>query len=1708
MKKFIFYTIKSVQEYWHTFTWRFNAGFSKFNFRTLLSQLSKPWLNCYGQSLASIFLLGVILMTGYTGNAQNIQGVVPVSTPKLGSGVDGDAFAHEPIGTIYEGVGDLFDKLHPTIAGHGLINPFTGEVFYKPTIPATVPVSYFLQDPYLNDPTTFTSSNKINDNPNTYTWGAGSSPDKNEIQNTGVHFSYGDPGVIGGVSIDGQTFVAGTSGPGVATDLWALFAGDRQVTNGSSYIDFEFLQAPLTITGATLGAVNPLTGIAQITGGSGGFTTLGTQGGRTVGDILITIEFVQGGGDATVVIRIWTEITPGVYQYVVRPNSEFFGEIYLTNNSSTTTVPFDTYGTFPGVYAPNQYAEGAINLTQVFASANSNPCFTLSTLFIRTRTSGNSTQSELKDFPGAPIQLNLNFIPIANAGVDKVLTCTTTSIALSGSSTTLGATFSWVASNGGNIISGANTATPIVNAAGTYTLTVTSPASTLCTATDVTLVTLNNTVPNVNAGADKVLNCTTTSIALSGSSSTAGTTFSWVASNGGNIVSGATTATPTVNAAGTYTLTVTNPLNGCTATDIALVTLDANIPNANAGVDKVLTCTTTSIALSGSSTTAGATFSWIASNGGSIVSGNTTATPTVNAAGTYTLTVTNPTNGCTATDVVLVTLNNTVPNVNAGADRMLTCTVTSIALSGSSTTTGATFSWVASNSGNIVSGATTATPTVNAAGTYTLTVTDPINGCTATDVVLVTLNNIAPNANAGVDKILTCTVASITLSGSSTTAAATFSWVASNGGNIVSGGTTPTPTVNAAGTYTLTVTDPINGCTATDVVLVTLNNTAPNANAGADNVLTCTVTSITLSGSSTTAGATFSWVASNGGNIVSGSTNAAPIVNAAGTYTLTVTNPTNGCTATDVAVITLDGNTPNANAGADKILTCTVTTFALSGSSTTAGSTFSWVASNGGNIVSGNTTATPTVNAAGTYTLTVTNPINGCTATDVVLVTLNNTVPNANAGADRMLTCTLTSFALSGSSTTAGATFSWIASNGGNIVSGAMTATPLVNAAGTYTVTVTNPANGCFMTDVVLVTLNNTAPNANAGIDKVLSCTVTSIALSGSSTSAGVTFAWLASNGGNIVSGATTGTPTVNAAGTYTLTVTDPINGCTATDVVLVTLNTNTPNANAGADKVLTCTATSIALSGSSTTVNVTFSWIASNGGNIVSGATTATPTVNAAGTYTLTVTNPLNGCTATDVVLVTVDATSPNANAGADKVLTCTATSIALSGSSTTAGATFSWISSNGGNIVSGATTATPIVNAAGTYTVTVTNPANGCTMTDVVVVTLNNVTPNANAGSDKVLTCTVTSIALSGSSTTVGATFSWVASNGGNIVSGSNTATPTVNAAGTYTVTVSTPTNGCTANDVTLVTLNSTPPNVNAGVDVQILCGQTTVLLSGSSTTVNAIYSWVATNGGIIVSGANTATPTANASGTYTLTVTNPTNGCTATDVVLVTNQICVFEGCTLGYWKNHTDRWCSSYTPSMLFGDVFANAPSNLANLTLLQALNLGGGGIYNLARQGVAALLNACSDEVDYPAPYSESPQSVKDAVNQAFMTGGTAPGKLATQLDILNNSGCPLGGTSATNKGDDSGDKASFDAFPVPFQDQLTIRYNFDYVSDVKIEILNSQGVSVYSKLDSSSYMNKEVTLNLNSFVDRSEVYVVKLTTNKGSSVKKVISSKQ
>jgi hypothetical protein len=73
----------------------------------------------------------------------------------------------------------------------------------------------------------------------------------------------------------------------------------------------------------------------------------------------------------------------------------------------------------------------------------------------------------------------------------------------------------------------------------------------------------------------------------------------------------------------------------------------------------------------------------------------------------------------------------------------------------------------------------------------------------------------------------------------------------------------------------------------------------------------------------------------------------------------------------------------------------------------------------------------------------------------------------------------------------------------------------------------------------------------------------------------------------------------------------------------------------------------------------------------------------------------------------------------------------------------------------------------------------------------------------------------------------------------------------------------------------------------------------------------------------------------------------------------------GCGPGYWKNRPDAWTSTgYGLGDDFDTVFRVDLFD-PDITLEQALNLGGGGVERLARHGTAALLNAARSDVYYP-----------------------------------------------------------------------------------------------------------------------------------------------
>ena len=91
----------------------------------------------------------------------------------------------------------------------------------------------------------------------------------------------------------------------------------------------------------------------------------------------------------------------------------------------------------------------------------------------------------------------------------------------------------------------------------------------------------NASVPTSNAGADGLLDCTSTSYDLDGNGSSGDNLiYTWYNSLDEEVGTGTVLS---VSLSGTYTLLVTNQSNGCTSTDEVTVTQDASVPTSNAG---------------------------------------------------------------------------------------------------------------------------------------------------------------------------------------------------------------------------------------------------------------------------------------------------------------------------------------------------------------------------------------------------------------------------------------------------------------------------------------------------------------------------------------------------------------------------------------------------------------------------------------------------------------------------------------------------------------------------------------------------------------------------------------------------------------------------------------------------------------------------------------------------------------------------------------------------------------------------------------------------------------------------------------------------------------------------------------------------------------------------------------------------------------------
>ncbi len=1097
------------------------------------------------------------------------------------------------------------------------------------------------------------------------------------------------------------------------------------------------------------------------------------------------------------------------------------------------------------------------------------------------------------------MMLDFSPAPIANIVSPASLNCLVKQISLDGSNSSSGLNFSlnW-STQSGHFVSGDSTLNPIVDAPGTYILSIFND-STGCVTKDTVLLNQDIVPPPADAGPTAALTCVLQNFDIGPVPAPTNPDLlpNWSTSDG-NILSGNNTWMPTVNQPGTYFVTIINAFNGCTNIDSVLIGQDIIPPTAQIIPTNLITCTQGTVSLdgSGSSSGPGFTYLWTTANG--IIDGPSNVSVSgASSIGLYDLVVTNTANGCTASAAVPVAADVNIPDVGAQPPNVLNCLIFNTIIDATASSSGPTFqyNWTTSN-GNIVSGVNTLTPTVNAPGIYTLSLLNSANNCMATLAVTVNQNLTPPIANAGQNAILNCSSNSIMLDGSASSTGTNFvyNWSTLNG-NIVSGNGALNPIVDMAGSYVLNVTDQLNGCSSTANVQIINDATAPVALIAAPALLTCTNQQMLIDASASTQIGNLSYVWS--GNLLSGQGTLQPTIDQPGVYTLHITNHDNGCT--DVATVTVgqDITSPIALAGPNVLINCFNPTGSIGSMSNPSGAGFvlQWT-STGGNFISPTNGATATINQAGDYHLLITNTQNGCIATDDVSVAADFVTPAANAGPTSELTCVLTALALQGSGSL-GTNFSyqWTSGPGANISSGANTLAPVVNEPGIYTLLVTNTQNGCTATSQVNITENANGPVASAGTPQTLTCTFTNTTLSAAGSSTGPLFSynWSTSNG-NITSGANTFSPGINAPGTYTVTVTNSSNLCTETASVTILQNIQSPIVNAGVDNQLTCVLTNLPLQAqivSASSQNIGYQWTTPNG-QIIAGGNTASPIIGAPGSYLVTVTDVLNGCTGTDQLLISQDITPPTVIINNPMTLTCAVQQVTLNATASSTGAnyTYNWTTPTG-NLVSTQNPQQPIVDEKGVYNLLITNATNGCTQSASITVPEDVQLPTVEAGASVGLDCDTQTNTLNGVGSSIGGnfTYTWSTING-QIVSGINTLMPIIGDPGNYVLSILNTQNGCSDIDNVTVTEDLQHPVLAIAPPQILTCVLQSVSLNGSGTSLGNTpdFSWTAAAGGNIVSGGSSLNPTVDAPGNYTLTVLNPGNGCSTSLPVTVTENI----------------------------------------------------------------------------------------------------------------------------------------------------------------------------------------------------------------------------
>jgi hypothetical protein len=101
---------------------------------------------------------------------------------------------------------------------------------------------------------------------------------------------------------------------------------------------------------------------------------------------------------------------------------------------------------------------------------------------------------------------------------------------------------------------------------------------------------------------------------------------------------------------------------------------------------------------------------------------------------------------------------------------------------------------------------------------------------------------------------------------------------------------------------------------------------------------------------------------------------------------------------------------------------------------------------------------------------------------------------------------------------------------------------------------------------------------------------------------------------------------------------------------------------------------------------------------------------------------------------------------------------------------------------------------------------------------------------------------------------------------------------------------------------------------------------------------------------------------------------------------------------------------------------------------------------------------------------------------------------------------PAAPEAPSNKVAEEDVKLDFKAYPVPFDTEVTIGYNFDFETNVTIEVYDTKGLLVMSETNNAYRAGSEASAKLDLSNGADQLFYVTVTTSQGSVTKKIVSS--